>query len=445
MKRFLARLKEDFRECPATMGLSALWVAVFVAMVVIQAGQPGGVTPVKMLLGIRGGHRFGDMTLREIFAGEVWRSVTATFVHYGLLHIGLNLFAMYQIGCLVESWYGTGPLLAIYVLTGGGGNLISAEIRHCLHSDPSITTAGGSTVIMGLVALCAVVGWRARTRIGSYLRNQMVLVLALTVAMGVGFSVAGIPIIDNWGHTGGAIVGALIGLASRGLVRHAKGLLAYSCGWASVAVLTACVVAQVSDNRTEADRNVALRRQQQQTDEAIRRLFRAEQLILRLDEIRQVFRAVVSRRVITRNLMVPERTRRLARALASRANGSNANPKPNTKPGTAAKTPAGASSPSSGKTGQGAGRIEAEQEFYFTVLTAVLRSLNSISGELVVTENSADLHRAREILVATLNEPPTAEEFREFDDRIGAILERVRRERDLARAQSIASATTAPR
>ena len=50
---------------------------------------------------------------------------TATFVHYNLLHIGLNVIGLYALGRIVESWYGTGPLLTIYVLIAALGNTIA--------------------------------------------------------------------------------------------------------------------------------------------------------------------------------------------------------------------------------------------------------------------------------------------------------------------------------
>src|SRR5438874_2108913 len=113
----LRRLSEDFRDYPATMALGTLWVVVFIAMLVDQGTRSDRLSPSGLIIGLHNGHRFGDLTLRELYAGEVWRAVTATFVHYGVLHIGMNLYALYVLGCLVESWYGTGPFVAIYVLT----------------------------------------------------------------------------------------------------------------------------------------------------------------------------------------------------------------------------------------------------------------------------------------------------------------------------------------
>ena len=126
------------RESPATIVLAALWVIIFLAMLVAQVTSGLGMSPRKFLLGLQVGHRFGDMTIRELFAGEVWRAVTSTFVHYGLLHIGLNIVAFYLIGSMIESWYGPGQFVAIYVLTGGGGNILSALVRHAIGSDPNL-------------------------------------------------------------------------------------------------------------------------------------------------------------------------------------------------------------------------------------------------------------------------------------------------------------------
>src|SRR5207248_1102103 len=79
-----------------------------------------------------------------------WRLVTCNFVHYSLIHIGLNLLAMYQLGTLVESWYGSSQLVLIYGLTGAGGNLVSALIRYGIGSNRAVHSGGGSGVILGL-------------------------------------------------------------------------------------------------------------------------------------------------------------------------------------------------------------------------------------------------------------------------------------------------------
>jgi membrane associated rhomboid family serine protease len=186
------------------------------------------------------------MTLAELRQGEVWRALTATFVHYGLLHLGLNLWMFYQLGAEIESWYGSAQFTALYVLIGGGGNLISGLARTLLRANPQVHYGGGSVVVLGLVALLAVVGWRSRTPFGNYVRSQMVWVLIATAVLGVL-----VPIVDNWGHAGGALIGAAIGFAHRPLYRNARTRLARTLGAIAVLVLVVGAIAQFRDDRQE--------------------------------------------------------------------------------------------------------------------------------------------------------------------------------------------------
>jgi rhomboid protease GluP len=410
----LRRLKEDFQEFPATMALGTLWVVVFVMMIVNQSARSEGLSPSELIIGLRNGHRFGDLTLHELYAGEIWRSLTATFVHYGVLHIGMNLWALYQLGCLVESWYGAGPFLGIYVLTGGGGNLISALIRHALRSNPMISSGGGSTVVMGLVGLAAVVGWRSRTRIGDHLRNQMIWVIGLTAGIGLAFQVGGMPVIDNWGHAGGTLMGALIGLANRGLVRYARGKMAWVAGVLGVSVLAACGWAQVKDDRAED----VIRRQV--VEAARKRSANDEMLLVRIGEIRQLYKAVAAPHAIRRGNYV---------AAPPHKSKLTAPPKPPAKAASPAPAPAPASSASAS---QGVLRLEPEQELYLTVVNAALRALISMSAYLDDGSMSSDYRRARQILGQSMIEPPTLAEVHEFDERMAAIFDRIRQDRDVA-------------
>ena len=67
-----------------------------------------------LVLGIGDGHRFGDLALQDLADGEYWRLMTSTFVHFSVMHLVLNLIAMYQLGTMVESWYGSYQSVFIY-------------------------------------------------------------------------------------------------------------------------------------------------------------------------------------------------------------------------------------------------------------------------------------------------------------------------------------------
>src|SRR5690606_22586696 len=109
----------EIREFPATAIFSASWIILFGMMVVGRLGDARLSTLWRVrALGIGEAHRFGDLTLRDLSNGEYWRLATCNFVHYSVLHIGLNLFAFYLLGTLLESWYGSWRLVAIYGATG---------------------------------------------------------------------------------------------------------------------------------------------------------------------------------------------------------------------------------------------------------------------------------------------------------------------------------------
>ncbi len=205
--------------------------------------MPAGGIANPLAVSSQVGHRFGDMTWAEIRHGEVWRLVTATFIHFSLVHVGMNAFGLIKLGQLIEPWYGSGPFLAVCLLIGGLGNLVGGLLRQGMavgqaglagsrvaHAWPSwfgvggpdgvnesflIQSGGGSTILLGLLGLGAVVGWRSKTRIGSFLRDQMVAMLVFTGVLGVVL----INLIDNYGHAGGAIVGAGFGFIHRPLLR----------------------------------------------------------------------------------------------------------------------------------------------------------------------------------------------------------------------------------
>ncbi len=242
----------DMKDSPATMAFCLAWLVVFVAMVAQFDfnGPPHHSRWSKLMIGMTNGHPFGDLTIRDLRYGQAWRLVTCTFVHYGLVHLGLNLFAMYQLGAIVESWYGSYQMVLIYALTAGLGNLVSALARMALKYPENVHSGGGSVVILGLVGLCAVVGWRSKTSRGEYLRQQMVTVIALTAILGVGFPLMfkGVGV-DNWGHAGGAIVGAVVGFAHPWLVRKPR---AFELGILSLILILACGFVQASSERGEA-------------------------------------------------------------------------------------------------------------------------------------------------------------------------------------------------
>jgi rhomboid protease GluP len=240
-------MRKQFEESPATMGLCVAWVVVFGLMVVAQSGLAQGDA---LFAGIRSDTalRFGAQRAALILDGQVWRPLTASFLHLSVLHLLINTAGLYQIGPTLESWYGSRQFLAIYVFTAWVGNLLAAGAKvlllqrwpHVQAFQDSIC-AGGSVVLLGLIGLLAVVGGRSNTRFGRYVYGQMLGLLAFTAMLGVLMSDK----FDNFGHAGGGVAGALVGLWHRQLIRrHDERRVPRWVGTAAVLLIVAAGMAQ---------------------------------------------------------------------------------------------------------------------------------------------------------------------------------------------------------
>ena len=75
---------------------------------------------------------YGPLTLD----GQWWRLLTCTFVHIGIIHIGLNMWVLWDIGQLVERLTGNVGFLLLYLLSGLFGSLAS------VYWNPEVLSAG---------------------------------------------------------------------------------------------------------------------------------------------------------------------------------------------------------------------------------------------------------------------------------------------------------------
>lgn len=239
---------DNLKQHPATYFLSACWVLVYTAMLIHQGDFSfGGGLDLGKIAGPTA-HQFGALTASDVVSGQVWRTVTATFIHLSLLHLVFNLTCLISFGRVLESWYGWGQLLLIYVVIGAAGNGLAVAGRYGMHSGTEVLCAGGSSVMFGFIALIAVVGWRSRTRFGDYVRRQM---LGKLLVFGVVMGVIGRNLLDNFGHGGGAIAGAAVGFTHRYLLRGFDRPIGRTLGIISLGVLGVCVAAQARAAKTE--------------------------------------------------------------------------------------------------------------------------------------------------------------------------------------------------
>ncbi len=150
---------------------------------------------------LSGGALIPGLTLQY---GQLWRLITAGFIHANLMHIGFNMYALYVFGSQVERLFGAGRFLLIYLLALVGG---SATV--VLLSPLDSLTVGASGAILGLLGASIAYFWRYRERIGGAKARLARLAQTAAINLGVGL----LPQVSLWGHFGGTLVGLLVGLA----------------------------------------------------------------------------------------------------------------------------------------------------------------------------------------------------------------------------------------
>jgi len=134
---------------------------------------------------------FGAKWAPAIFGGEYWRLVTAGFLHGGLIHIGMNSWAMFSLGADVDEIYGTSRMLAIYFVSSVCGFAFSTLFSASL-------SIGASAGICGLIGAMIALGMRHHNPIGDAVRGTYLRWAGMVLIMGFA-----IPHIDNAAHIGG--------------------------------------------------------------------------------------------------------------------------------------------------------------------------------------------------------------------------------------------------
>ncbi|MDG9675740.1 rhomboid family intramembrane serine protease [Micromonospora sp. DH14] len=190
-------------------------------------GLMGGSTPLTNWGSVLGLAFFPDGTLGGIADGEWYRLVTAMFLHYGVIHLLLNMWALWVLGRSLEANLGPLRFGALYLIAGLGGNVAAY-----LFSAQNSATAGASTAVFGLFAALIIIERKLGRDISQVIPILVInLVFTLTV-----------PGISIPGHLGGLAVGGLMALVLAYAPRGRRTLVQVAGGAIILAVLLALVL-----------------------------------------------------------------------------------------------------------------------------------------------------------------------------------------------------------
>jgi rhomboid protease GluP len=171
-------------------------------------------------------------------AGRWWTVLSATWLHWNLLHIVLNMMGVRNLGPAIVDIVGPGRTVIIYVVSGACGFLLTSATSVLdlpIFSGASYT-AGASASIFGLVGALVHYG---RVSGSSYIRTEATRYAVIMFAYGLLF-----PRIDNFAHAGGFIGGYALSLWLNPLTRERGDhmIVAVLCLVASLAAIVASLV-----------------------------------------------------------------------------------------------------------------------------------------------------------------------------------------------------------
>ena len=202
-----------------TFTLIGINVGVFLVELLL-GGQLNGTGNSLYVHGVLDGPAVAD--------GQWWRLITAPFLHYGLLHLGMNMLVLWFIGPPLEEYFGHGRYLLVYLVSGLAGS------AGALIWSGDALTVRASGAIFGIMGAALVLEARHIFVLGGQAMGLVV------INLGISFVIPGI---SRGGHVGGLIGGALCALAFSSFRRSPAlaTLLIAAIGVASIGVAVAQV------------------------------------------------------------------------------------------------------------------------------------------------------------------------------------------------------------
>lgn len=188
----------------------ATFILLFINLIVFLLMALNGtsiIDPSSISL-IEWGADYGPLTL----TGDWWRTITCNFVHIGIFHLLMNMYAFLFIGIMLEQQIGFRRMFIAYLLTGLGSSAVSLF----MHGD--LVSAGASGSIFGLYGIF--LAFLCFHRIEKGQRNALLSSILIFVGYNLmdGMKEGS----NNAAHIGGLISGFLLGMAYVAGLRYEK-------------------------------------------------------------------------------------------------------------------------------------------------------------------------------------------------------------------------------
>jgi len=173
--------------------------------------------------------RFGASDSVAVLNGQWWRLITSIFVHVTILHIAVNMWCLWNLGLFGEPLLGKQGLVAVYVLTGWAGMMLSLAWSVFTRQDALV--AGASGAVFGVAGILIVLLSNRKLSLPwkelRSLRRSVIWFAVLNLAIGIipnllpessgqqlarlHIDTSMLPRVDNSAHLGGFVCGLALG------------------------------------------------------------------------------------------------------------------------------------------------------------------------------------------------------------------------------------------
>lgn len=200
---FVTQAPEEITRLPRRLELSVTQVVVGINVVVFIAMVLTGsslTNPTREQL-LHWGANWGPLSLGT----QPWRILTSNYVHIGIIHLGFNMWCLWNLGQLAERILGRLNFALLYTFCGLAGSLAS------LWWHPLVVGAGASGAIFGLAGAAIAVFYLGHLPIAKAAIASTTRSLLTFVGYNLLFGLT--PGIDNSAHIGGLVAGLAMGAA----------------------------------------------------------------------------------------------------------------------------------------------------------------------------------------------------------------------------------------
>lgn len=194
----MATMPEEVRNRKPIATLCLIGVSVLVAVLMFcwYGTEPKSGHYILM------GASLDSFTLK----GQIWRLLSSSFVHFGIIHLCFNMLCLLSLGMFLEKLIGSWKLCAVYFLSAIAGGMLSMAFH------PNAICGGASGAVFGLFSAAAVYVWMGYREWGVKLEHVAAYMKDGLAFIGINFLYSLAPDVDLAGHVGGLLGGALVGV-----------------------------------------------------------------------------------------------------------------------------------------------------------------------------------------------------------------------------------------